>query len=75
MLAKPLLNVFCIEEPSCDYPVAVRLPMDDGSVLTYVLENKTDFQFGKVMKSLEKVVVGYEYRPKRRKNRIHRCER
>lgn len=71
-MAKPLLDIHCVTEPYCDYPVAVKLTMDDGSIQTYVLENKTEIMFGKVMESLHKVTVGYQYKPKhRRKNRIH----
>ena len=73
-MAKPLLDINCITEPSCDYPVAVRILMDDGTVQTYGLENKMEMQFAKVMNSLEKLTVGYQYKPTR-KNRIHRSER
>lgn len=74
-MAKPLLDVHCIIEESCDYPVAVKIAMDDGTIQTYTLDNKMDYQFQKVMKSLNKLTVGYQYKPKRRKNRIHRCDR
>lgn len=73
-MAKPLLKVHCINEDYCDYPVAVKVAMDDGTVQTYVLEHKTDYQFQKVMDSLEKVTVGYQYKGKHRKSRIHKCE-
>lgn len=66
-MAKPLLDINCITEPSCDYPVAVRILMDDGTVQTYGLENKMEMQFAKVMNSLEKLTVGYQYRPKKRR--------
>ena len=69
-MARPLLNICCVTEPYCVYPVAVRLTMDDGSVQTYTLENKTDIQFKKVMDSLDRMTVGYQYKPRRR-NRIH----
>lgn len=75
-MAKPLLHIHCINEPYCDYPVAVKVAMDDGSVQTYVLENKTDFQFKKVMESLDNITVGYQYKPRHgRKNRIHLSHR
>jgi hypothetical protein len=76
-MAKPLLHIHCINEQYCDYPVAVKIAMDDGSVQTYVLENKTDFQFRKVMESLDNITVGYRYEPKhgKRKNRIHLSHR
>ena len=65
-MAKPLLDVVCITEPYCDYPVAVRLTMDDGTVQTYNLENKTDYMFEKVMESLSRMKVGYPPQRKRR---------
>ena len=65
-MAKPLLDVVCIIEPYCDYPVAVRLTMDDGTVQTYNLENKTDYMFEKVMESLNRMKVGYPPQRKRR---------
>lgn len=71
-MAKPLLDIHCINEEYCDYPVAVKLTMDDGSVQTYTLQNKTEYQFGKVMESLEKLTVGYRYTPPKRKRRAHR---
>ena len=75
-LAKPLLHLHCIYEPYCEYPVVAKIAMDDGSVQTYVLENKMDFQFQRVMESLDKIKVGYQYKPKHtRKNRIHLCKR
>lgn len=75
-MARPLLDIHCITEESCDYPVAVKVAMDDGTVQTYTLDNKMDLQFKKVMNSLEKLTVGYQYKQrKRRKNRIHCCER
>ena len=71
-MPKPLADVNYFMEPCCDYPTMVRLTMDDGHVVTYVLANKTDYQFEKVMKSLKKMMVGYEYRGVHRKSRIHR---
>lgn len=70
-MARPLLDIHCINEPYCDYPVAVKIAMDDGTVQTYTLDNKMDMQFQKVMDSLNKMTVGYQCRPRRRKNRIH----
>lgn len=72
-MAQPLLDIHCIEESSCDYPTAVRIAMDDGTVQTYTLDNKMDYQFKKVMDCLDKM-EGYQYRPKRR-NRIYRGKR
>lgn len=69
-MPKPLLGIHSIREPYCDYPVALKVNMDDGTVQTYVLQNKTDYQFKKVMESLD-LVVGYQYRPKK-KNRRNR---
>ena len=68
-MAKPLLDIVCITEPYCDYPVAVRLTMDDGSVQTYTLENKTEYMFQKVMDSLDHMCG---YHPPEIKRRRHR---
>ncbi len=67
-MAKPLLNIHCLQEPLCDYPTKLRVPMDDGTVQTYVLVNKTQFQFQKVIESLNQV-VGYQYKPEKRRRR------
>ena len=71
-MARPLLKVHCIEKDYCEYPVAVKIAMDDGTVQTYTLDCKADYQFDKVMKSLEKLTVGYQYKPETRKRRLHR---
>lgn len=71
-MAKPLLDIHCVTEPYCDYPVAVKILMDDGSVQTYELKNKTDYQFSKVMNALAKMQTGYQYRGEHRKSRIHK---
>ena len=74
-MASPLLNVHCITEPSCKYPVALRVTMDDGTVQTYNLESKTEFSFNRFMQetqeSLDRLfacfTVGYKYKPPERK--------
>ena len=71
-MAKPLLDIVCIEEPYCDYPVAVRLTMDDGTVQTYNLENKTDYMFQKVMDSVRHMNTGY-HPPAQKKRRYRFC--
>lgn len=71
-VARPLLNIHCITEQNCDYPVALRVTMDDGTVQTYNLENKTFYQFRKVLESLDRMTVGYQYRGGKRRSRIHR---
>lgn len=35
-MAKPLLNIHCETKPYCKYPVAVKIPMNNGTVQTYV---------------------------------------
>ena len=74
-MAKPILDIHCIMDPGCKYPVAVRLLMDDKTVQTYNLECKHELQFQKVMDSVN-ISIGYQFidRP-RRKNRIHRWQR
>ena len=75
-MPKPLADVDFFMEPCCDYPTTVRLAMDDGHVLTYVLLNKTDYQFKKIqdgMNRLQKLTVGYQYRGEHKRSRIHSC--
>lgn len=74
-MARPLLDIVCIEEDYCDYPIAVRIAMDDGTVQTYGLENRYDYMFDKVMTSLDNIKVGYQYKPPRKRRcRLHRCQ-
>ena len=71
-MARPILDVHCIMEPGCEYPVAVRLLMDDNTVQTYDLNCKHELQFQKVMDSV-KISIGYQFKDRpRRRNRIHR---
>ena len=37
MMAKPLLNIHSENEPYCDYPTTLKVPMDDGTIQTYLL--------------------------------------
>ena len=79
-MPKPMAkDVNYFMEPCCDYPTMIRLAMDDGQVLTYVLLNKTDYQFMKVKNSLDrltKMTVGYQYRGRHKRSLIHNgsCE-
>lgn len=75
-MAKPLLNIHIAEsEPFCEYPTAIKIAMDDGSVQTYVLERKTEYQFSQVMKCLNRIKVGYQYGyPQKRRCRTHKCK-
>ena len=76
-MPRPILNIHCITARGCDYPVAVRLLMDDSTVQTYVLENSMSPKCQKARCAFEESVeisIGYQYKPKR-KNRIHRSER
>ena len=81
-MAKPLLDINCITEDSCKYPVAVNIAMDDGTIQTYNLQYDIHPNFAEAMDALERMfdcitITGYQYKPKdkrRRKNRIHRCE-
>ena len=75
-MAKPLLRMQYITEEGCEYPVAVRVAMDDGHVLTYCLENKLDLKFEKLKKDIQKSVeIGYQYKPpKKRRCRAYRSQ-
>ena len=82
-LAKPLLDVHCITEEGCKYPVALKVTMDDGTVQTYDYHCDVQPNFKEAMDALDRMfncitITGYQYVPpeqRRRKNRIHRCER
>lgn len=79
-MAKPLLDVKCVVEDSCKYPVALKVPMDDWTVQTYNLYCDQHPNFIEAMDALERMfdcfsTTGYQYnpqKPRRRKNRIHR---
>jgi hypothetical protein len=69
-MARPLLDVHCVNRPGCDYPVSLRVAMDDGTVQTYTLEARINFR----VMTFGEIVTGYPKHPRRR-NRLHRCER
>ena len=66
MKKKPIVDISCQYDDYCEYPTSVRLVMDDGHVMTYILQNKTEYQFNKVLESLDSIKVGY---PRKRKYR------
>ena len=59
MAKKPLLDIHCHYDSYCDYPTAVKITMDDGTIKEYALVNKTEYQFNKVMENLDRMMVGY----------------
>ena len=67
MKKKPLLNISCCYDDYCDYPTMVRVTMDDGTVHNYILQNKTEYQFNKVLEGLNSIVRGYPKRKYRRR--------
>ena len=74
-MAKPLLDILCTKgEPYCPYPIEMKVTMDDGSVQTYVLQNKTEFQFRAVMDSLDRMCGYHPPHIKRRRHRSWRCD-
>jgi len=66
-MAKPLLNIHGKTEPFCEYPTELKIPMDDGTIQTYILQNKTDYQFENVLKCVRKMRTGYQYMGKHKK--------
>ena len=65
-MAKPILDVTYYTEPFCEYPTIVKHLMDDGTVQTYVLQNKVDYQFKAIYDGLSKLracAEGYQYKP------------
>jgi hypothetical protein len=73
-LVKPLLKIYGTTEHYCKYPTELRVTMEDGTVQTYVLENKTTYQFENVMRCVNRVKVGYQYGEPQKKSRTHRCK-
>lgn len=73
-MARPLLDIHCIREESCKYPVALKVAMDDGTVQTYNLSCPQP-SFAEAMKVLSRMSfhIGYQFKPKR--NRIPRWQR
>lgn len=74
-VAKPLLDVHCITDPECEYPSAVKIAMDDGTVQTYFLDCPINPNVRKAQTRFDESIqisIGYQYKPRRRKNRIHR---
>lgn len=72
-MALPLLDIKPHYDRYCAYPTSLKVAMDDKTVQTYVLQNKTDYQFDKVMECLERMDIGYpkqtEPKKKNRRNR------
>lgn len=77
-MAKPLLDILCTKtEPYCPYPIEMKVTMDDGSIQTYVLQNKTEYMFNTVLTGLNNLERMIGYRPPEQKRRRHRkwhCE-
>ena len=59
-MAKPLVAITAIRDhPESEYPELVRIPMDDGMVVNYVIDVRQPHPcFQKVMGLLEKVPYG-----------------
>ena len=74
-MAKPLLDIHCKNEAFCEYPTVLKVAMDDGTIQTYVLEKRTEYQFANIMKNLKNMKVGYQYNePRKRRSRLHRSQ-
>ena len=78
-MARPLVDLFCIEMEGCKYPVAVRILMDDSTVQTYTLDSSVSPVVQKasdILKHSINISIGYQHMPMRkRRNRIHRSHR
>jgi len=68
---EPLVRVKTVYEYDVsEYPDEIMVPMDDGHVVRYVLaEPVASPCFEAAMESIKNMVVGYQYRPTRRKRR------
>lgn len=77
-MARPLLNIVCITEPGCKYPVGVRILMDNGKEKTYWLGQEQTPFFTRSKEIFEEsldISIGYQYTKPKRRNRIHRFQR
>lgn len=77
-MARPLVDLFCIEREGCKYPVAVRILMDDSTVQTYTLDSSVSPVVQKasdILKESISISIGYQHMPMKRKrrNRIYHC--
>ena len=77
-MARPLLDVHCIEKVGCEYPMQLKVAMDDGTVQTYNLEVKQPIEnpsFREAMDALDRMMeivedgFGYYKERKYRRNR------
>ena len=73
-MANPLVDVFVVETPGCEYP-PLRIAFDNGVVVDYVPVPKVKYCHPKPIGIFNRV-VGYqydqEYQPKHIKNRRSR---
>lgn len=67
-MALPLLDIHTHYDAYCEYPTSIKIAFDDHSVQTYVLQNKMDYQFNRVLESINSMKVGYP-KTKNRRNR------
>ena len=80
-MARPLLDVVCVTEDSCEYPVALKVNKDDGTVQTNTLQFNIHPNFKEAMDALDRMfdcfeITGYQYKEtNRRKNRTRRSNR
>ena len=78
-MARPLLDIHCIRKAHCEYPMQVKIAMDDGTVQTYNLEVEQPIEnpcFKEAMEALDRlfdcVQVGYKCEQPKKKNRRNR---
>ena len=71
-MARPLVDLFCIEREGCKYPVAVRILMDDNTVQTYTFDSRVSPVVQKasdILKESISISIGYQHMPMKRKRR------
>ena len=74
-MAKPLLDIHGVRRPGCEYPVVLKVAMDDGTVQEYALVNDVSPCFKRSQDILTESIsisIGYQFKPKKRRNRTHR---
>lgn len=76
-MARPLIKVCCVMKPGSDYPIAVKIPMDDGKVVEYEMKQNISPVFAQIKAQFDEslnISIGYQM-GRKKKNRIRRGKR
>lgn len=73
---KPLVSISC-QYGACDYPLTVKICFENGVTRKYRdddLHMTPPIVYDKTPPEGKNIVVGYQYRGKHKKSRIHRSQ-